>query len=144
MQRWKSLIVSGNRSLELGRVLQARAAYAEALFEAERLLNDRADNPEAIAAYVTTRHNLADLFDSIDEPERALGHYEAAHSRMRRLVADAGARPGRLLAALRHCRHSREAWRRYALLHGFDTSAEPRPMVRRSASLHPMPRSAAN
>lgn len=143
MQRWKRLILTGNRSYELGQVIQARAAYAEALFEAERLLADWADVNDAIAAYVTTRHNLADLFDSIDEPERALCHLKAAHARLLRLVADAEEQPGRLLPALRHCHRTRTELLRYALMHGLDEPGDSLPR-QRTASLHRLPRSAAH
>ncbi len=146
MQRWKRLILKGNRSFELGRVAQARSAYAEALFEAERLLNDWADGNDAMAAYVTTRLNLADLFDSIDEPERALRHLKTAHARLLRLVAQAGDQPARLLSALRHCQRTRTELLRYALVHGLDDpiDADPGPLSRQTASLHRLPRSAAH
>lgn len=136
MQRWKRLILAGNRAFELGRIDHARAAYAEALFEAERLLVDRSEINDAIAAYVTTRHNLADLFDSIDEPERAMCHLRAAHARLLRLIAEADEHPRQLLAALRHCHRTRGELLRYALAQGFDEpDDEPRPIPTTAALL---------
>lgn len=140
MQRWKHLILAGNRSFELGHVPKARSAYAEALFEAERLLADSPDIDDAIAAYVTTRHNLADLFDVIDEPERALEHLKAAHARLLRLLADAdGASPCHL-AARRHCHRTRTELLRFALSHGVEASFDPEPAATRPpATLHCFP-----
>ena len=143
MQRWKRLILTGNRSFELGRIDQARAAYAEALFEAERMLVEYTDINDAIAAYVTTRHNLADLFDSIDEPERAMCHLRAAHARLLRLLDDAGSHPKQLLATLQHCRRTRAELLRYALAQGFDAADEP-PRFPATAALISFPRSAAH
>lgn len=144
MQRWKRLILDGNRSFELGQLAHARSAYAEALFEAERLLSDWADGNDAMAAYVTTRLNLADLFDSIDEPERALCHLKTAHARLLRLVAQAADQPARLLSALRHCQRTRTEMLRYALVHGLDDPIDPGSRPRPVASLHRLPRTAAH
>ncbi len=144
MQRWKRLILAGNRSFEMGRIDQARAAYAEALFEAERQLADQTDINDAIAAYVTTRHNLADLFDAIDEPERAMCHLRTAHGRLLRLIAEADGRPRQLLAALKHCHRTRAELLRYALSQGFDEpDDEPRP-IPTTAALLSFPGSAAH
>ena len=143
MQRWKRLILTGNRSFELGRIDQARAAYAEALFEAERMLVEYTDINDAIAAYVTTRHNLADLFDSIDEPERALCHLRAAHARLLRLIAEANEHPKQLLPALQHCHRTRAELLRYCLAQGFDETGEPQPLPT-TAALLAFPRTAAH
>lgn len=107
MDDWKRLISRGNRCFERGDMGSACAVYQDALFIAERRLVAWPDAEAAIAAFVVSHHNLADLYVRLDCLENAAEHLQAAHARLMGLLADEAAPAELRQAALRHSRHTR-------------------------------------
>ncbi len=107
MEDWKRLISRGNRCFERGDLASACAVYQDALFIAERHLSTWPDADSAIAAFVVSHHNLADLYVRLDCLEDAADHLQAAHARLMRMLADEASPPERRQAALRHSHHTR-------------------------------------
>lgn len=80
MDDWKRLISRGNTSFERGELGLARALYQDALFIAERRLSHWPDADAAVAAFVVSHHNLADLYQRLDQLHEASDHLMAAHA----------------------------------------------------------------
>lgn len=107
MDDWKRLISRGNRCFERGDMASACAVYQDALFIAERRLPSWPDADAAIAAFVVSHHNLADLYARLDCLEDAAYHLQAAHVHVMQVLSDDGVRPELRQAALRHSQHTR-------------------------------------
>lgn len=127
MDQWKKLICRGNRCFELGRFPEAADVYQAALGEAERCITCHACEPggcryldavAAVAAYVVTQHNLADLCLRLDRAEDAATHLVAAHERVAGIIDD-GSLPWILrAAAIRNRPTARDALVSFADEHG--------------------------
>ena len=140
MEDWKRLTRAGNRWYELGDFACARRAYLEALATAERWLTSGEPADDAVAAFVVSHQNLAEVYAGLDDCERALEHLRSAHERLMLLLKDCDDRPDLQLAALRHCNRARMEMMSFARNHGLSmTLAEeirPRPAPRLVATLH--------
>lgn len=132
---WKRLICRGNRCFENGENASARTVYLEALDEAERRLATFPDADVAIAAFVVSHHNLADLYLRLDCVEDAFDHLMAAHARLVALLGDGLASPSLQEAALRHSERTRAELTRFTRLHGTPDTA----MRRFTSPVHPAP-----
>jgi tetratricopeptide (TPR) repeat protein len=127
MDEWKKLICRGNRDFEQGRLQAAGSSYQAALEEAERCLAQHAAEPggagrgccyldalAAVAAYVVTQHNLADLCVRLDRAEDAAAHLLAAHERLARIIDDASLPWSLRAAAVRNSTRARQAMLSFA------------------------------
>lgn len=118
MDDWKRLISRGNRCFERGDMANACAVYQDALFIAESRLATWTDPNAAIAAFVVSHHNLADLYVRLDCLEHAADHIQAAHVRVMGLLSDDQATPDLRQAALRHSHHTQAERLAFATAHG--------------------------
>jgi hypothetical protein len=102
MEHWKRTIEQANRCFNLGELVDARELYLQARALAQVLL-DRWPNPdEAVAAYVISHHNLADLHLSLHQPEESAEYLCAIHQRLLQVMQDQQFTPALRKAALRH------------------------------------------
>ncbi|WAJ36749.1 hypothetical protein OU800_19365 [Pseudomonas sp. GOM7] len=102
MEHWKTVIEAGNRCFTEGNWVQARELYLQALAEAQVLLGRWADHEQAVAAFVVSHHNLADLHLTLEQAESAAENLCACHERLLSILGN-GALPEALQqAALRH------------------------------------------
>jgi hypothetical protein len=159
MDAWKRLICRGNRSFERARYDDAVEQYRMALHEADRCIDClaracaheslEADGPvecryldavAALAAYVVTRLNLADLCIALDCAEEAAAHLRDMQARLDGIVDD-GRQPWTLrAAALRNSRRAQDAVLSFVERHGIAGApcAYERPITHLppSAALH--------
>lgn len=135
MEDWKRLTRAGNRCYEQGNFAGARRAYVEALATAERWLTSGEPAEDAVAAFVVSHHNLAEVYAGLDDCERAIDHLRAAHDRLARLLEDDD-RPDLQLAALRQCNRTRLALLSFARDHGLSMTLAD---TTRARSLRPSP-----
>lgn len=82
MEHWKSTIEAGNRCFAEGDWVQARELYLLALAEAQVLFGRWRDHNMAVAAFVISHHNLADLHLMLGQPEEAAENLCASHERL--------------------------------------------------------------
>jgi hypothetical protein len=146
MDQWKKLICRGNRCFELARLGEAGTIYEAALAEADLCIDSQAaeasccrylDAVAAVAAYVVTRHNLADLCLRLDRPEEAAAHLLAAHARIAGIIDD-GSLPWSLrAAAIRNRNRAREALAEFADQH--EIAGSTYAMERRITHMPPSP-----
>lgn len=122
MDDWKRLTLAGNRCFERGDLTAARRSYQEALVCAERWLAAGDLPEEAVAAFVITHQNLAEVFLGLDDCERAFDHLRAAYGRLLRLLQDCNDRPRLQEAALRQCHRARLEMFQFARTHGLTMS----------------------
>ncbi len=125
MQNWKRLTLAGNRAMETAQRDRAQAAHRQALTEAERLLDDWPDANEAIAAYIATRHSLADCYLQDGEPELAFLELQAAYGRVLSLLRHGRVPPAARLDALRQRHGALRALLRFARAWGLDDRLGP-------------------
>lgn len=107
MQHWKRTIELANHYFNLGEYVDAREYYLQAVALAQVLFNRWSDANEAVAAYVVSHHNLADLHLSLGQPEESAEYLCAAHEHLLETFADI-----RLPTLLREAaaRHSRNTY----------------------------------
>jgi hypothetical protein len=79
MEQWKRLVATGNRYFAEGSWIEAREQYLQALALAQVLFERWRDAEAAVAAYVVSQHNLADLNLKLGHPDDAAGHLCACH-----------------------------------------------------------------
>lgn len=121
---WQQLTRRANRCMALRQYAAARQLYREALWEAERLLEQatRHDEPPAagwdalLAAWVVSHHNMADLLDVLDDTQHAHEHLRQAHEGVMKLLA-LGAQSGPVSQALHHAHRTRAALLQFGLRH---------------------------
>lgn len=106
MEQWKRLIEAGNRYFAEGHWVEAREQYLQALALAQVLFERWRDADAAVAAFVVSQHNLADLQLAIGHPEGAAEHLCACHEHLLRCVAAQHLSPALRQAALNHSRRS--------------------------------------
>jgi tetratricopeptide (TPR) repeat protein len=159
MDAWKGLICQGNRSFERARFDDAIEQYQMALHEADRCIDSLArecaheclesdgrggcrylDAVAALAAYVVTRLNLADLCIALDRTEEAAAHLRDMQARLDGIVDD-GRQPWTLrAAALRNSRRAQDAVLSFVEEHGIAGAAcayeRPITHLPPSAALH--------
>jgi hypothetical protein len=85
MEQWKRTILSGNSCFNRGDLIDARELYLQAL-----------------AAFVISHHNLADLHLSLGQPEESAEYLCAVHQRLLNVIQDPQMTPALRQAALRH------------------------------------------
>lgn len=102
MELWKQTIEAGNRCFNAGLWIEAREHYLQALALAQVLFERCLDVDAAVAAFVISQHNLADLHLMLGQPEEAADCLCACHERLLKSRTD-GTLPQNLrAAALRH------------------------------------------
>lgn len=131
MMHWKRLTCLGNQYEEHGEASRAGEFYAAALDEAERWLSlmekriglDADDADAALSAYLTSRHNLADLAASHDRPDDAHHHLMAAYNRLRLIFLDSTLPPCLRMGAVHYGQRARMLIQQYQDLD--DNPAQP-------------------
>ncbi|WP_394561586.1 tetratricopeptide repeat protein [Aquipseudomonas alcaligenes] len=106
MEHWKTTIEAGNRCFIDGDWVQARELYLQALAEAQVLYGRWPDHDMAVAAFVISHHNLADLHLTLGQPEEAAENLCASHERLLQTLADAALHEGLRSAAMHHSRRT--------------------------------------
>lgn len=102
MEHWKSIIEAGNRCFVEGDWVQARECYLQALAEAQLLLGRWSDHEQAVAAFVVSHHNLADLHLTLSQPESAAENLCSCHERLLSILANQAQPEALREVALRH------------------------------------------
>jgi len=102
MEHWKKTILAGNSCFNRGDLVDAREHYLQALALAQVLLERWHDADEAVAAFVISHHNLADLHLSLHQPEESAEYLCSAHQRLLQLIQNAHLTPALRHAAFRH------------------------------------------
>lgn len=106
MEHWKITIEAGNRCFAEGDWVQARELYLQALAEAQVLFGRWRDHDMAVAAFVISHHNLADLHLQLGQLEEAADNLCACHERLLQALADAQLPEALREAALHHSRRT--------------------------------------
>lgn len=106
MEHWKTIIEAGNRCFAEGDWVQARECYLQALAEAQLLFGRWRDHDMAVASFVISHHNLADLHLALGQPEEAAENLCASHERLLQSVADPGLPDALRRTALEHSRRT--------------------------------------
>ena len=102
MEQWKRTILSGNSCFNRGDQIDARELYLQALALAQVLFDRWRVADEAVAAYVISHHNLADLHLSLGQPEESAEYLCTVHQRLLNVIQDPQMAPALRQAALRH------------------------------------------
>lgn len=102
MEQWKRTILSGNSCFNRGDLIDARELYLQALALAQVLFDRWSVADEAVAAFVISHHNLADLHLSLGQPEESAEYLCAVHQRLLNVIQDPQMTPALRQAALRH------------------------------------------
>lgn len=89
MEHWKHIIEAGNRCFRDGDWVQARELYLQALAEAQVLFGRWHEHNMAVAAFVISHHNVADLHLTLGQPEEAAENLCASHERLLQTLGDA-------------------------------------------------------
>ena len=87
MEHWKTIIETGNRCFSEGDWVTARELYLQALAEAQVMFGRWPDHNMAVAAFVISHHNLADLHLALGQPEEAAENLCASHERLLQTLA---------------------------------------------------------
>lgn len=69
---WKHKTLVGNQAHERGDIESAKADYQLALRRAQQLFFGWFDREEAVAAVLVSYHNLADVYETLAKPDRAM------------------------------------------------------------------------
>lgn len=125
MEHWKQTIELANRYFSLGEYIDAREQYLQALALSQVLLERWHDADEAVAAYVISHHNLADVHLRLKQPEESAEYLCAIHEHLLQCLIDTRLTSELRLACLRHSRHS------YVELIQFTTAHGDTPRIRR-------------
>lgn len=102
MEHWKSTILKGNSCFNRGDLVDARELYLQALALAQMLLERWRDPDEAVAAFVISHHNLADLHLSLNQPEESAEYLCSVHQRLLHVIQSAHLTPALRHAAFHH------------------------------------------
>lgn len=102
MEQWKRTIEQANRCFNRGDLVDARELYLQALALAQVLFERWLDVDEAVAAFVISHHNLADLHLALGQPEESAEYLCAVHEHLLRAIQDPRLIPPLRQAALRH------------------------------------------
>jgi hypothetical protein len=113
MEHWKRTILKGNSSFNAGDLIDARELYLQALALAQVLLERWSVPDEAVAAFVISHHNLADLHLALKQPEESAEYLCAAHQSLLQVIQNAHLTPALRQAAFIHSHKT------YAELLGF-------------------------
>jgi len=113
MEHWKLTILKGNSCFNSGDLIDARELYLQALALAQVLLERWSVPDEAVAAFVISHHNLADLHLALKQPEESAEYLCAAHQRLLHVIQNSHLQPALRQAAFNHSHKT------YAELLGF-------------------------
>ncbi|WP_296262245.1 MULTISPECIES: hypothetical protein [unclassified Pseudomonas] len=102
MEHWKTTILEGNSCFNRGDLVDARKLYLQALALAQVLLERWHDPDEAVAAFVISHHNLADLHLSLNQPQESAEYLCSAHQRLLQVIQSLRLTPALRQAAFRH------------------------------------------
>lgn len=125
MEHWKRTIELANRYFSRGEYIDAREHYLQALALSQVLFERWQDADEAVAAYVISHHNLADVHLRLKQPEESAEYLCAIHEHLLRCLLDLRLKSELRQACLRHSRHS------YVELLQFTTAHGETPRIRR-------------
>lgn len=132
MEHWKLTIELANRYFSRGEYIDAREQYLQALALSRVLFERWHDADEAVAAYVISHHNLADVHLRLKQPEESAEYLCAIHEHLLQCLIDARLTPELRQACLRHSRHSYVEILHFIRAHG-DTPRMRR-VLKRSAN----------
>ena len=118
MEQWKRLIDTGNCFFNEGSWVEAREQYLQALALAQVLFERWRDADTAVAAYVVSQHNLADLNLKLGHPEDALGHLCSCHEFLLSSISNETLSPALREAALHHSSRTYSCLLRFTMEHG--------------------------
>jgi hypothetical protein len=102
MEHWKRTILKGNSCFNAGELIDAREVYLQALALAQVLLERWSVPDEAVAAFVISHHNLADLHLALKQPEESAEYLCAAHQRLLQVIQSPRLTPALRQAAFNH------------------------------------------
>lgn len=102
MEHWITTIEGGNHCFSGGDWVEARELYLQALAEAQLMYGRWSDHDMAVAAFVISHHNLADLDLALNHPEGAVEHLCISHEQLLLTATDESLPDGLRKAALRH------------------------------------------
>lgn len=108
-RRWKRLTEQANTAYAQGDISLARAAYDDALTEAERLFEAAMFRPVPFPApviYNVSCHNLAELHEKAGKQEEAGAFYRQAYDKLL-LAAESASTPlGLRVSCVQHLKHA--------------------------------------
>lgn len=133
MEHWKRTIELANQYFGRGEYIDAREHYLQALALSQVLFERWRDADEAVAAYVISHHNLADVHLRLKQPEESAEYLCAIHEQLLRCLVDPRLKPELRQACLRHSRHSYLELLHFTTAHG--ETARIRRLLKRS--VHP-------
>lgn len=113
MEHWKRTIVKANSCFNAGELIEARELYLQALALAQVLFERWSVADEAVAAFVISHHNLADLHLALKQPEESAEYLCSAHQRLLLAIQTPRLSPALRQAAFNHSHKT------YAELLGF-------------------------
>ena len=125
MEHWKRTVELANALFSRGDYIDAREQYLQALALSQVLFERWYDADEAVAAYVISHHNLADVHLRLEQPEESAEYLCAIHEYLLLCLVDVRLKPELRQACLRHSRHS------YIELLHFTTAHGETPRIRR-------------
>lgn len=125
MEHWKRIIELANGYFSRGEYIDAREHYLQALALSRVLFERWHDADEAVAAYVISHHNLADVHLRLKQPEESAEYLCAIHEHLLQCLVDPRMTEELRHACLRHSRHS------YVELIQFTTAHGDTPRIRR-------------
>ncbi|TLX53451.1 hypothetical protein DN824_15660 [Stutzerimonas nosocomialis] len=134
MQHWKRTIELANHYFAQGDYVDAREHYLQALALAQVLFDRWPDPDEAVAAYVISHHNLADVHLRLEQPEESAEYLCAIHERLLESLVDERLSPALRQAVLRHSGHSYRELLGFVARHGH----YPRTLRLLKGSRHPL------
>ncbi|MDU9410783.1 tetratricopeptide repeat protein [Pseudomonas sp. zfem005] len=118
MEYWKRTIEAGNRSFHSGDWIEARELYLQALAQAQMLLERWPDADQAVAAFVVSHHNLADLHLMLGQPEETAENLCTCHERLLQVLRDTSLPESLRDVALRHSRCTYSSLLQFIQEHG--------------------------
>lgn len=125
MEHWKRIIELANAYFSRAEYIDAREHYLQALALSRVLFERWHDADEAVAAYVISHHNLADVHLRLKQPEESAEYLCAIHEHLLQCLVDPRMTEELRQACLRHSRHS------YVELIQFTTAHGDTPRIRR-------------
>ena len=125
MEHWKRTVELANELFSRREYIDAREQYLQALALSRVLFERWHDVDEAVAAYVISHHNLADVHLRLERPEESAEYLCAIQEHLLLCLVDVRLKPELRQACLRHSRHS------YIELLQFTTAHGETPRIRR-------------
>ena len=108
-RRWKRLTERGNEAYAQGDIPLARAYYADALTEADRLFDAALSSMGSLPVpviYNISCHNLAELFERSGSGKDAEAHYQKAYDRLLETAQSPTVPLGLRVSCVQHLKHA--------------------------------------